>query len=116
VGGDWLDDFEHLRAEGGREEMRGHALPSPEAARNFRYEFHSEENIESAQQQRSLGEIAYIPGENAALRGLGEVNREMVREVGRRCADHKIATLDQAATIVGSRQQEALRTDAGERG
>jgi hypothetical protein len=71
VGGECLDDFEQLRADGGLAEMLGHALPSPEAARNFLYEFHSEENIEIAKQQRSLGEIAYIPGENTALRGLG---------------------------------------------
>ena len=44
----------------------------------FLYEFHSEENIETARQQRSLGEIAYIPGENAALQGLGEVNRKFL--------------------------------------
>lgn len=116
VGGECLDDFEQLRADGGLEEMLGHAIPSPEAARNFLYEFHSEENIESAKEQRSLGEIAYIPGENAALRGLGEVNREVVREVGRRCANQKIATVDQDATIIGSRKQEALRTYEGERG
>src|SRR5882724_11403231 len=96
--------------------MVGHAIPSPEAARNFLYEFHSEENIETARQQRNLGEIAYIPGENAALRGLGEVNRDLVREVGGRCADQRIATIDQDATIIGSRKQEAMRAYEGERG
>lgn len=116
VGGDCLDDFDRLRADRGLEEMLGHAIPSPEAARKFLYEFHSEENIETARQQRGLGEIAYIPGENAALRGLGEVNRDLVREVGRRCADQKIATVDQDATIIESRKQEALRTYEGERG
>jgi hypothetical protein len=116
VGGDCLDDFEQLRTDGGLAEMLGHEIPSPEAARNFLYEFHSEENIEMARQQRSLGEIAYIPGENAALRGLGEVNRDVVREVGRRCEDQRIATIDQDATIIGSRKQEALRTYEGERG
>jgi hypothetical protein len=30
-----LDDFEQLRVDGGRAERLGHALPSPEAARNF---------------------------------------------------------------------------------
>jgi hypothetical protein len=69
-----------------------------------------------AKEQRSLGEIAYIPGENAALRGLGEVNRGVVREVGRRCPDQAIATIDQDATIISSRKQEALRTYEGERG
>ena len=94
VGGDCLEDFVQLRADAGLAEMLGHAIPSPEAARNFLYEFHSEENIETAKGQRSLGEIAYIPGENAALRGLGEVNRDLVREVGRRCADQRIATIE----------------------
>ncbi len=46
----------------------------------------------------------------AALCGLGEVNRDVVREVGRRCGDQKIATIDQDATIMGSRKQEVLRT------
>ena len=72
VGGDCLDDFEQLRADGGLEELPGHSIPSPEAARNFLYEFHSEAHIESAKEQRSLGEIACIPGENAALHGRGE--------------------------------------------
>jgi hypothetical protein len=40
----------------------------------------------------------------------------VVREVGRRCGEQKIATIDQDATIIGSRKQEALRTDEGERG
>jgi len=34
VGGDCLDDFEQLRADRGLEEMLGHAIPSPEAARH----------------------------------------------------------------------------------
>src|SRR5712691_3964475 len=48
VGGDCLDDFEPLRADGGLAEMLGHAIPSPEAARNFLYEFPSAEHIETA--------------------------------------------------------------------
>ena len=116
VGGDCLDDFEQLRADAGLSEMLGHGVPSPEAARKFLYEFHDEENIAAAKQARLPGVIAYIPGENAALHGLGEVNRDLVREVGRRCADQKIATIDQDATLIESRKQEALRSYAGERG
>src|SRR5258708_911448 len=48
--------------------------------------------------------------------GLAEVNREVVREVGRRCPEQRIATIDQDATITESRKQEALRTYEGERG
>ena len=115
VGGDCLDDFERLRADAGLSEMLGHGVPSPEAARKFLYEFHEEENIAAAKQARLPGAIAYIPGENAALHGLGEVNRDLVREVGRRCADQKIATIDQDATLIESRKQEALRSYEGER-
>jgi hypothetical protein len=80
------------------------------------YQFHDASKIETAKQQRSLGAVAYIPGENAALSGLGQVNRDLVQEVGRRCATEKIATVDQDATIIESRKQEALRGYEGERG
>ena len=117
VGGECLDDFEQLRADAGLAELLGHELPSPGAARNFLYEFHDGNQVEAAKQERNLlGAVAYIPGENGALSGLGEVNRDLVREVGRRCADRKIATVDQDATIIESRKREALRTYEGERG
>ena len=116
VGGDCLDDFEQLRADGGLASMLGHELPSPGAARNFLYEFHDESRIDDAKQQRTLlGTKAYIPGANAALSGLGQVNRDVVQEVGRRCPEQKIATVDQDATIIESRKQEALRGYEGER-
>lgn len=38
VGGDCLDDFEQLRADGGLASMPGHEQPSPGAARNFLYD------------------------------------------------------------------------------
>jgi hypothetical protein len=86
VGGDCLDDFDQLRADAGLASRLGHELPSPGVARNFLYEFHDESRIDHARQQCTLlGLKAYIPGENAALSGLGQVNREVVQEVGRRC-------------------------------
>ena len=39
--------------------------------------------------------------------GHGLVNRELVRELGRRCPEQRIATVDQDATIIESRKQEA---------
>ncbi len=116
VGGECLDDLERLREDEGLAELLGHGIPSPEAARKFLYQFHSEEKIEEAKQQLELGAKAYIPGENGALAGLGAVNRELVQELGRRCATEKIATVDQDATIIESRKQEAKRTYEGERG
>jgi len=116
VGGDCLDDFDQLRQDQVLAEMIGHALPSSAAARQFLYQFHSEEKIEEAKQQLGLGQVAYIPGENAALQGLGQVNRDLVSELGRRCADQRIATVDQDATIIESHKQEAKATYEGSRG
>ena len=116
VGGECFDDFQRLREDAGLSEMIGHGIPSPEAARKFLYQFHEEEKIEEAKQRRSGDEIAYIPEESEALLGLGLVNRALVEELGRRCPEQRIATVDQDATIIESRKQEALRTYEGERG
>lgn len=116
VGGDCLDDFERLREDAGLAEMIGHEIPSPEAARKFLYQFHDEGKIEEAKQQLSLGAVAYIPGENAALEGLGRVNRDLVAQMGQRCSEQRIATVDQDATIIESRKREALVSYEGERG
>src|SRR5260370_633548 len=86
LGGECLDDFTHLREDKGLKEMLGHATPSPEAARQFLYQFHAEEKIEEAKQQREAEQSAFIPGENDALAGRREGNRGRVLERGRRWA------------------------------
>jgi hypothetical protein len=116
VGGECFDDFQRLREDPGLSQMIGHGIPSPEAARKFLYQFHEEEKIEEAKRRRTGDQIAYIPEENEPLDGLGLVNRVLVQELGRRCPDQRIATVDQDATIIESRKQEALRTYEGERG
>ena len=50
VGGECVDDFERLRQDPGLEEIIGHELPSPTAARQFLNAFHEEEKIEEAKQ------------------------------------------------------------------
>lgn len=116
LGGECLDDFQRLREDGGLRELLGHTLPSPATARQFLYQFHAEQKITAAREQRGPEQIAFIPEENEALAGLGEVNRELVQELGRRCPDQRIATVDQDATIIVSHKVEALRTYEGERG
>jgi len=116
VGGECFGDFQRLREDPGLSEMMGHGVPSPEAARKFLYQFHEEEKIEEAKQRRTGDQIAYIPEETEPLEGLGLVSRALVQELGRRCPDQRIATVDQDATIIESRKQEALRTYEGERG
>lgn len=116
VGGECLDDFVRLREDPGLSELVGHALPSPEAARNFLYSFHEDKKIEEAKQRRAPDEVAYIPEESEALKGLARVNQDLVQRLGQRCPEQRIATVDQDATLIESRKQEALRTYEGERG
>jgi hypothetical protein len=113
VGGDCLEDFDQLRQDAGLAEMLGHGIPSAEAARKFLYQFHEEENIEQAQRKLSAGRVSYIPAESAPLQGLALVNEDVVRELGRRCPEQKIATLDVDATLIESWKREAKLTYEG---
>ena len=114
VGGECLEDFDQLRADTGLAELVGHAMPSPEAARNFLYAFHEEVKIEEAQLRLKPDQKAYIPEETVPLQALTMVNRTAIGEVGRRCSDQKIATVDQDATIIESRKREAKATSEGD--
>jgi hypothetical protein len=116
AGGECLEDFERLREDAGLAEMLGHAIPSAEAARKFLYEFHDEAKVQESRRQLSLEDRSVIPGESAPLGGLAETNRELIAEFGRRCADQKIATVDQDATIIESHKREALMSYEGEPG
>ena len=116
AGGECLEDFERLREDAGLAEMLGHPVPSAEAARKFLYEFHDDAKMAESREQLSVDNLSVIPDESAPLRGLGETNREFVAEFGRRCADQKIATVDQDGTIIESHKREAQMTYEGERG
>jgi hypothetical protein len=109
-------DFDRLGEDDGLREMLGHEVPSPEAARKFLYQFHDEEKLEQAQRELTAGQVSYIPDESAPLRSLAQVNRELVEEIGQRCADQKIATIDVDATIIESWKKEAQPTYQGGKG
>jgi hypothetical protein len=116
VGGDCLEDFDGLHEAPDLEAMLGYVAPSAEGARKFLYRFHEEAKIEQAQQELAVGQVSYIPDESAALRGLAQVNQDVVRELGRRCADQKIATVDLDSTIIESWKKEAKQSYEGIRG
>lgn len=113
VGGDCVEDFERLQEDPGLAEMLGHEVPSPAAALKFLYRFHDQAAIEKAQQELPVGPVSYIPAENEPLRGLAQVNADVVRELGRRCPDQKIATVDLDATVIESWKREAKATYEG---
>jgi len=113
VGGDCLEDFDQLREDAGLAELLGHGIPSAEASRKFLNQFHDQAKIAAAQGALPLDRVAYIPGESAPLEALAAVNRDVVRELGRRCASEKIATVDLDATIIESWKREAKPTYEG---
>jgi len=113
VGGDCVEDFERLQEDPGLAEMLGHEVPSPAAALKFLYRFHDASAIEQAQQELPVGQVSYIPAENEPLRALAQVNQDVVQELGRRCPDQKIATVDLDATVIESWKREAKATYEG---
>lgn len=113
LGGDCLEDFGRLREDAGLAEMLGHEMPSPEAARKFLNQFHDESRVEAAQRELPVGQVSYIPSESGALRGLAQVNEDLVGAIGRRCAEQRIATIDLDATVIESWKQQAKPVYAG---
>ena len=116
LGGDCVDDLNGLREDAGLGEMLGYVPPSPEAARKFLNHFHEDALIEQAQQALALDRTSYIPEESAPLAGLGEVNRDVIGILGRRCPEQRIATVDLDSTIVESWKQQAKKTYEGSTG
>lgn len=115
VGGDCLDDFACLREDRGLAEMLGHEAPSPEAARKFLYQFHDPEKIAQAQRELLPDEVSYVPKESTPLRGLAQVNQDVVRELARRSTE-RIATIDMDATVMESWKREAKVSYEGSSG
>lgn len=115
AGGDCVDDIDVLRADAGLCRLLGGAPPSAEALRQFLYAFHDEALIEDAKRRRPAGQEAYIPEENAALRGLAQVNVDLVHRVAAQ-GKGTTATLDHDATIQESHKRQAQPHYQGGRG
>jgi hypothetical protein len=86
---------------------RRRAAPSPSAAFRYLAAFHDEEQ----EKERADGK-AFIPRKNEHLRGLAQVNRDLVGKVQGR-APEQTATLDLDATLVETSKQEALYSYQG---
>jgi len=81
--------------------QRTRAVPSPSAAFRYLDACHDPEQ-ETAQQGQ-----ATIPAPTAAVRGLLQVNRDLLAFV-QRCRPERVATLDMDATLIESHKQQAL--------
>lgn len=131
AGGDCVDDLNILEADEGfcrilrrvelhdlsRRERRAQerrwrkekrrAVPSPTAAFRYLGAFHDEEE----EKKRVLGR-AFIPAPNEYLRGLDQVNADMMA-FSQRQGKEETATLDMDATVVETMKEEALYSYKG---
>lgn len=109
AGGDCLDDMELIRQDAGLKVLLGE-MPSAEAVRFFLYAFHDEKLLGNKPEQG-----AFIAPESEPLKGLWEVNREVVLKASR-VDEPKQATIDQDATVIESHKEQSQWTYLGEPG
>jgi len=108
-GGECVDDLDLLREDEGLKKLGLH-VPSPEAARWFLHAFHDEKLLSGR-----VPEKAFIPEETVELKGLGEVQKDLIRKATRKEGPWK-ATIDLDAVIIESQKEEAFFTYLGEKG
>lgn len=113
AGGEYFDDLRAFKNDAALGALLGFALPSPETARQFLYEFHEDSLVEkAAAAAQAAGLKSYVPAENTALRSLALVNRELVAQVQGRWPV-TTATLDFDATYQESHKREAKQSYLG---
>jgi hypothetical protein len=103
-----------LRADGALAQMLGQRFPSAPVVKQFLYRFHDDSRDEEVARLREQSP-SYVPEESEPLRGLSEVNKELVAAVHRRSPESS-ATLDIDATIIESDKVQAGRTYEGTKG
>jgi len=73
LGGDCVEDMQHLRDDVGLKGILGYRLPAPETARQWLDRFHDEALMAGQPLQGS-----FIPAESRRLAGLREINRRTI--------------------------------------
>ena len=104
-----MEDLDLLREDEGLKKL-GLRVPSPEAARWFLRAFHDEKLLSGR-----LPGKAFIPEETAELKGLREVQKDLIRKATRKEGPWK-ATIDLDAVIIQSHKEEAFFTYLGHKG
>jgi len=110
AGGRSVEDVESLKADTGLSRLWPIIQQaSPRSMLNYLHRFHDPEQPGSRQGKARIGK------ESKGLRGLGKVNRELIRHVQRQSPEQQ-ATIDIDASIHQSHKKEALWTYDGVRG
>jgi len=117
AGGECLDDFERLRADPGLGETdRARSAFSGSSAEGSCMRSMKKKRFSKPSSGDYRIKLRTFPQRVKRLEGLGKVNQDLIQRFGERCAEQKIATVDQDTTIIESRKQEALHSYEGPRG
>ena len=93
------------------------SLPDPRAVGDFLARFHDEERLNRAREQADRQKrLAFIVEESSPLQGLQQVQRALLAKLARIIQLPTVATIDQDATIIESRKQQAFYTYKGMKG
>jgi hypothetical protein len=111
LGGECLDDFDHLRRDRGLAALLGYDLPAASTARQWLDRFHDPAAVAGRPQQGS-----FIPAASAGLAGLHAVVEHSARTYCAAVRPGPAVTLDVDAHLVEASKQSALRTYEGFRG
>jgi len=111
LGGECLDDFDHVRRDRGLAALLGYDLPAASTARQRLDQFHDPAAVAGRPQQGS-----FIPPESAGLAGLRAVVEHSVRTYCVAVKPGPTVTLDVDAHLVEASKHSALRTYEGFRG
>jgi len=111
LGGDCLDDLDHLRRDMGLAALAGYTLPAASTARQWLDRFHEPELLDGRPAQG-----AFMPMESAGLAGLRQVLVTAVRSFVAAVPVKDAVTLDVDAHLVESSKSTALPTYEGFRG
>ena len=109
-GGERVQDIQVLAADLGYLRLLGAELPSPDALLDFLNGFHDP----GCWDDRPADKAAFVPPESAALRGLDELNRVLIRRAASRGTT--TATVDHDGTIIESHKRDAQLAYEGTRG
>lgn len=112
-GGECGADIERLRQDPGLSQLTGHPFPSSETTLKFLKAFHDDSLMAAAREQRKPGQLAFIPTESHPLQGLAQVQTDMLKALEPILPVQRVATVDQDATIVESRNRNAQWTYQG---
>jgi hypothetical protein len=111
LGGDCIDDLDHLRRDMGLAALTGYTLPAASTARQWLDRFHEEDLLAGRPAQG-----AFLPMESAGLAGLRQVLVTAVRTFVTAVPVSDTVTLDVDAHLVESSKATALRSYEGFRG